>query len=42
MCTGSNVDTDKCEDMLNDYRCNCKAGYIGKNCTVSFYNVALI
>lgn len=44
MCTGSYVDpnTKRCKEMLNDYQCICKAGYTGKTCNVSFYEVAYI
>ena len=26
-----------CTDAVNDYTCNCVAGYSGKNCSVSEY-----
>ncbi|CAG2242592.1 unnamed protein product [Mytilus edulis] len=34
-CTGPYVDpkTNRCDDLLNDYQCICKAGYTSKNCT---------
>ncbi len=28
----------QCVDLINAYRCNCAAGYTGRNCELSKYN----
>ena len=33
-CDPTGTETNGCGDLLNDYECNCKDGYMGKNCSV--------
>ena len=34
-CDAVGMETDGCIDLINDFSCLCKAGYTGKNCSVS-------